>query len=111
MEIPTISLQPARISHFDKRHANGVANWKRPVKWLETLTRSVSGEAAPLCLAYALTLRVSVGLAIRRDQCRPLGYIECSMSYDPSPHEFSTEAAAGREIEELLDELARSVNS
>lgn len=29
------------------------------------------------------------------------------MSYEPSPHEFSTEPAASREIEDLLDELAR----
>jgi multidrug efflux pump subunit AcrA (membrane-fusion protein) len=40
-----------------------------------------------------------------------LGYIENSMSYDPSPHEFSTEPAAGREIEELVDELARLAGS
>jgi multidrug efflux pump subunit AcrA (membrane-fusion protein) len=42
-----------------------------------------------------------------RDPRCQLGYIETSMSYEPSPHEFSTEPAASREIEDLLDELAR----
>jgi multidrug efflux pump subunit AcrA (membrane-fusion protein) len=33
------------------------------------------------------------------------------MSYEPSPHEFSSEPAAGREIEELVDDLARLAGS
>jgi multidrug efflux pump subunit AcrA (membrane-fusion protein) len=33
------------------------------------------------------------------------------MSYEPSPHEFSVEPSVGREIEEVLDELARLAGS
>jgi multidrug efflux pump subunit AcrA (membrane-fusion protein) len=33
------------------------------------------------------------------------------MSYEPSPHEFSVEPSAGRELEEILDELARLAGS
>lgn len=33
------------------------------------------------------------------------------MSYEPSPHEFSVEPSASREIEEILDELARLAGS
>ncbi|HKD37983.1 MAG TPA: hypothetical protein VKB78_14320, partial [Pirellulales bacterium] len=33
------------------------------------------------------------------------------MSYEPSPHEFSVESTASREIEEILDELARLAGS